>query len=728
MSTAAALPLTHPWLDRFDAEPAAALADLMAGQAYLPGLQRATPCQALEVLFGDLDRQDAADRWDLLDRTLLAWLQGLRQQADGLIERPGGVRRFITEAGEGYRAIHRLDLPSCAAWLASAWVTEIAWAERFVENSAFDLVNAILGAAAHVQTDDKFRFVWMRFCEHAANRRLRHRIDATLLGVASMPASGLEVMPRQELLTGLVRWGGAMDGNGDHRAQSQFVRRVRQVKSAFPHTRDFWLDRWGAVLASDKTAPHVRDWLCSLWPELAQGRGVAEFVPRLSPSVKGDVEKLGQRWDKARSPALLAESEEYLARLEKYAVATGDSHFLVMSASNLGKTVRNGAPGHVLRWMRRSLLWMPSHEQSWGLRADCLARLGRTAEAEAVLWEAGRRFPHHAPHRQQLALLLVARGADRLAERVLQESLLHDPDHGHSEVVLARLLWRTGRPDEAAGHLNRFLDRLHARGGKDPIALYTLGLILLAEGRRDQAMVVRDQYVARYGDNSWAQTLTRLLEGGAAGRAEAQAVLSEPYVPAQTSSALDAQAAPAVLAREAAEAPFLARAAWGTQADTCFRLGETANAVDLAGQALRIDGDDVLANVVMALGQDEFRHDLRRRLHRFTGLLPVHLAALADRGSADDDWQQVRDTFTDPDERGLIALVQVGLAGGSPGEDLERWLRKPTERGDEGGLFLKTQVRACLSGRAARLDLSTLAHDALLREVPTFGTVPEQAA
>ncbi|CAA7618272.1 tetratricopeptide repeat protein [Magnetospirillum sp. UT-4] len=725
MSAPALQPVPHPWLDRFAAEPAAALADLLAGEAYLPGLQRATPCQALEVMFGDLPRSPAPTLWDLLDETLLDWLKGLKGRADTLIERPGGVRRFITEAGEAYRAVHRLELARCAAWLASAWPDEAAWAERFVENSAFDLADLVLGAAANVQTDDRFRFEWLRACEASANRRLRHRIDATLLGVASMP--GPEPMPRQEVLVGLARWGGAMDGENDHRAQQQFIRRVRQLKAAFPQSRDFWLDRWGAILAGKRTAPHVRDWVCSVWPELQKpGVGTAK-VPTLPPSVEYEVKAFSAAWRKAPSPGLLAEMQDLLALLERYAVATGDAHFLVTSSSNLGRTVRDGAPGHVLAWMRRASRWSPFHEQSWSLRADCLARLGRRDEAEAVLWEAIRRLPHRAPLRHQLARLLAGRGADAAAERLLREALERDPDHEHSEGDLARLLWRGGQGDEAVERLRSFTRRLAAERRDNPTALYTLAEILIAEGQAVAARAVRDRYVERFGNNNFAGTLTRWLEAGPRGVDQVRALLAERHTATETSLPLDHEAAAAALAAEAAEAPLLRRAAWGTEADLYLRLGDRATATAVAGQALAADADDVLATTVMALGDDGFRQDLRQRLHRFPGLLPVRLAALADGASPDEDWEQVRAAFTDPEDKGLIALVHAGLAKGSPDAELEAWIRRPAGQGDEGGAFLKAQVARNLDGRDAALDLATLAHDALLRQANPPGTIPQAA-
>lgn len=666
------------------------------------------------MLFGDLPRDPAPSAWDRLDDALLAWLQALPGQTEALVERPGGVRRFITEAGEGFRAVHRLELPRCSAWLAAELPQVAAWAGRFVENSAFDLADVVMGAAANVQRGDGCRFWWLRACAEAANRRLRHRVDAALLGLASMP--GAEPMPRREVLLGLARWGEGMDGANDFRAEREFVRRVRQLKAAFPQPRDFWLSRWGDLTLS----PQVRGWLEGVWPELKGGKaGRSDRVPKLPASVQETVKGLNDRWRRFSGSPLLAEMDTLVALTERYALATGDSHFLVTSSGNLGRKVRDGAPGHVLAWMRRALLWSPSNEQAWSLRADCLARLGRRDEAEAVLWEARRRLPHDAPLRHQLAQMLTARAADAAAERLLREALERDAEHEHSHVDLARLLWRRDRGGEARDRLDGFARRRAAIRQDNPIVLYTLALLDLAAGR--DAAWACDRYRACFGDDQRMATLERLRAAGAAGVAEVRRQhLAEPHAPA--GRRLPCDDAAHALDEEAAEAPLLRRAAWGAEADLLFGLGEKQAARDCAGRALAADAGDALATVAMALGDDSFRHALRGRLHHFPGLLPVRLAALADRDcAAADDWLLLREDFTDPDEVALIALIRAGLAGGRPDETLERWAKGTARAGDAADAFLRTQVARNLGDDDA---LAPLAHDALLRATEPPGVVP----
>jgi hypothetical protein len=180
--------LRHPWLDRLIDDPATAVDSLLQGYAYLPGLQRVSPCEALMALLGDLPRE--APEWRSLDQTLLAWLRQRRQSIDGLLERPGGSERFIRETGEAFRAAWRLDLPDTSEWIRANQSDLLRWADNFTISATFDLGRAVLTAGAHLQRGEELRFQWFRVCEEAARPRLRHRLDSALMGLTRLPSKG----------------------------------------------------------------------------------------------------------------------------------------------------------------------------------------------------------------------------------------------------------------------------------------------------------------------------------------------------------------------------------------------------------------------------------------------------------------------------------------------------------------------------------------------------------
>jgi len=199
-------PVRHPWLERLAADPERAVDSLLRGVAHLPGWQRASPTEALMALLGDL-----APEWSLLDGAVLGWLQIRRAASDELLIRPGGVQRFIRETGEGLRVAWRLNsedgctLPRSTAWLREQMVDLLHWADGFTRDPVFDLGRVLLTAAAHLQQGKELRFLWLRLGDDAATPRLRHRLDAALLGLATMPG-GLAGGPSHDVIVGLARW------------------------------------------------------------------------------------------------------------------------------------------------------------------------------------------------------------------------------------------------------------------------------------------------------------------------------------------------------------------------------------------------------------------------------------------------------------------------------------------------------------------------------------------
>ncbi|MEY2633630.1 MAG: hypothetical protein RIR00_2284, partial [Pseudomonadota bacterium] len=201
------------------------------------------------ALMGDLP-QDAPE-WSLLDGALLAWLHVRRAAANDWLNRPGGAERFIRETGEGLRAVWRLNpadtclLPQCAAWLRREVMDLLRWADGFTLNATFDLGRPLLTAAAHLQQDASLRFLWLRLCEDAAQSRLRHRLDAALLGLATLHRAE-PGGPSHDLIIGLARWASHMPQHDS--AKSEVIREWRALKASFPRQPAFWRGEWQAIL------------------------------------------------------------------------------------------------------------------------------------------------------------------------------------------------------------------------------------------------------------------------------------------------------------------------------------------------------------------------------------------------------------------------------------------------------------------------------------------------
>ncbi|MEF8730810.1 MAG: hypothetical protein V5B40_02420 [Candidatus Accumulibacter meliphilus] len=705
-------PSRHPWLHRLATEPERAVDTLLRGVAHLPGLQRASPSEALMALLGDLPPEAA--EWGLVDQALLNWLQTRRKVTDGLLGRPGGVERFIRETGEAFRAAWRLNLPESCAWIRAELFDLLRWADCFSLDATFDLGQAVLAAAAHLQQGSEFRFLWLRICEEVAVLRLRHRLDTALLGLVKTPEGPLGG-PSHDLIIGLARWAARLPK--DDQAKSEVVREWRALKGVFPRQPGFWRGQWEAILDDDRIGAHpFTTWLRESDPALQTPTkaGQARRVPLLPKDIPGDIGEIKREYrEQGLSEPLWGKMAALLDQVERYADATGESYYLVTSCTNIARIILDRAPGHALTLTRRALLWSPSNGYAWSVRATALDRLGRPDLALAVLWEAIRRVPSNAASYNQLALDWVERGEFDMAETLLRKATVFDPTDAPNAVELARVLWLLDRADDAIRFLRDFLDRTETDG-----ALYTLGCLLVAEGRGGEAAEVLERYRCAYGMNRSALTLTRLVSAGTDGREESRKHLRASRRTGETSGGpWDRESAERALAAEQTESPRLVKIGRVAQADLLFQLGteRRTDALRLVDAALA-DPADSYAQVVKGLALPEYRVEMVGRTGRFSGSLPVRLAFTPDNVTA-EHWRDLVRNF--PEGQHLTHLVQLarGHADDAVHSALSAWCREPTRWDNGWDEYLKGMLHRHLEGDEIGVDLNTLAHNALTQAV-----------
>jgi tetratricopeptide (TPR) repeat protein len=315
----------------------------------------------------------------------------------------------------------------------------------------------------------------------------------------------------------------------------------------------------------------------------------------------------------------------------------------------------------------------------------------------------------------ELAKVWIGRGGLAEAEALLRKAISLNQADEPSHVELARVLWLDGRPDEAVALLRDFLSR-----NDHDVALYTLGCLLVAEGKRPEAKAALEQYRRTYGSNHWAQTLQRLIAAGPAGQEEMRSHLRQPrhHEVSGPSVAWDGEAAERSLAAERGGLPRLQRISRVGQADLRFGLGEAGQpeALRLVDAALADDPADAYAQVVKGLALPEYREAMRGRTGRFVGSLPVRLA-LSPIDAAAEHWQELARQF--PEGRHLTHLVQLARGQGddSTPEALTAWCCEPTRWDNAWESYLKETLQHHLHGDETLVDLTTLAHDALTQAV-----------
>ncbi|MBF0305754.1 MAG: hypothetical protein HQL41_08920 [Alphaproteobacteria bacterium] len=699
----------HPWLDRLMADPAKAVDALLRGFAHLPGLQRASPCDALIALTRDLS-DDAPER-SALDRALLDWLRQRRADTDALVTLPGGVPNFVRETSEAMRAAWRLELPESSVWLRDNLLDLLTWAEDLSSGPIFDLGRAVLAAGAHLQQGRELRFLWFRIFDQAAAPRLRHRLDIAELGIARMDG-GKAGGPPPELVVGLARWAARLPPNDGQKGE--VVRQWRAVKGAFPRQPSFWRKQWQAIFDEGGYDHPFVGWLRDADPALKPAERSVRREPSLPKDIQGVIRdfKAALRRDRL-TPARWLPMKGLLEQLERYAEVTGNSYYLVTSCTSVASAICDQAPGHALDLARRALVWAPSDGHSWSTRASALERLGRPDLAITASWEGLRRAPADSALSNQLALLLGARGRTREAEALLRKASRLDPADATSCNNLARVLGAEGRFGEGIDLLRGFAGR-----AGDQAVTYLLGCLLIAEGRRSEAEAVLGEYRRAWREDDRTTTLARLIAAGQAGVDEERAHLRDALRVEAGTKPLpwDAEKAETGLAAERAAIGRLEPVALVGEANLLFGLNAADEASRLVDGVLARDSSDVYAHLVKALADRDYRQSLEGRIGRFAGSLPLRLAALQPH-APDDQWREMARQF--PDGQPLIDLVRIAWTGseGDAEARLERWAEIEPRWDDSWDKFLKGQIGGHLRGEPTALPLAHLAHDALTQAV-----------
>lgn len=683
--------MTHPWLIGFQSAPDEALDRLLSGTAFLPGLERAAPSNALKNIFAQADTTTR----DQLDVALTEWLKKRRQMT--LEQRRAyGLYRFITEYSEGLATIWHLELTTSAYWLRDNLLDLMNWAKPLRISPVWNLPHHVAHAGAWVQApNDALRFFWLRLCNEAVDPDKETLLDAALNGLARQ--QGNDKQKQQKMLHGLARW--ASDLSGDE-GKGRFLLQWRSIKARFPNPPQYWRDRWADILPRSQTAiAPYRQWLIEsergLDKRLEQGAGATVQLPDINVTIKNFV----QRAKQGVTRSLMKEMLQLLSKVEQYADQTGYFDFLVKSACQLGLTIVHVAPGHALEWARKALCWSPNDAFVWDLRGRALYQLERVDLAEWVYWEAVRRIPDNAILRVQLSRLLRERKALDEAVQLLEVGVKLNPKHAHSRIELARLLAHLGQRTQAIEWLRQHPDDL------DAVGVYILGQMLIAEARFPEAREVVGEYRRRFGQDFYTITLSRLLATGADGQKDAMDHFLKDQENFQFESRgqvddslreMETDLQKVGVAHEMEMTASLQSVSVVAQADMQFRLGgevRQQEAKKMIHDRLQQADDDQFAWVVGALNWDEWRQQLRDRAPELPDALAVQLAVV----DQETNWDALGERFSS--EQYLIDLIRIVLVKNedqSARARLLQWLEHHPEKEDPYQAFLKVQARPFL--------------------------------
>ncbi len=448
----------HPWLDEFEQSPAKAFGDLLSGYAHVHPYERADAPDAARMLFGPLAADDSARQ--ALGPAILAWLEDRRRKP--LPADPHKLQRHVREVCEAFEIMSLLPVADAAVELRRGFITWNEWVARLVMSPSRDgraeywrmlaLTQPLVADTSPIEPHGLAPF-WLQICTVSGGRLPARYLTIGLLGLRRLPGAPLDGT-ETPWLAGLAHWALAQNPSPD-----AFLAEWRPLKQLYPHTPTRWRKHVAAVLTAElfKDAEIEPPHWWSADPHFQPMKDAANtLVLELPP--KEERERLLRtiQHDTVFS-TVRPQIDRLVSKHRRYAEATGDSHFLVRTFTNLGmRLIQHGTDARTERartaqeLAKEALQWEPHNVFAWPLWRNSLAAEGALEAAELVGWEFVRRFPDDEKASNQLADFLAVRPDRRdVAEALYGETIQRFPDDPYARTQLAELLITEGRIADA---------------------------------------------------------------------------------------------------------------------------------------------------------------------------------------------------------------------------------------------------------------------------------------
>jgi tetratricopeptide (TPR) repeat protein len=520
-----------PWLRRFEAEPDAALEDLLLGGADLGHLSADEPTEVLLDWLDGLGEEFVAE----IDAALARWIDLAWGDAD--LAAAGGSAALLAlawcRAADLIAAQPRLA--QAAGQLRALFLADRPFLSALAEGRARDPEGRAWLALARHQEDRSLLAEWWRLCNLPPDVPWYHGFYG-IHGLRGLPRRSREregTFP-EEVAEGLARLAAALAHQVEEgwlrpaTARDEFLHLARLTMGAYPWP-ERWLAFWRHALQEDRVkAQEALAWVRALFPQ-----DLKETPGRQSPRKRSRWPVSDPSWARRaqelaarighRDWGALAPARALLEEQARFAESTGDPYFVVRSACNFAGKAREARPDLALEWAELARRYDPWNAFAWTTTAAALLTLKRLPESLRLALEAVQRFPENVVARTGLAEVLKAQGRYPEAEKVYRETaarFLHDEvaRNGLAEVLKAQ-----GRNTEAEAVYRETI----ARFPEDVVARTGLAEVLKAQGRNTEAEAVYRETIARFPENVVARNgLAEVLK--AQGRnTEAEAVYRE---------------------------------------------------------------------------------------------------------------------------------------------------------------------------------------------------------
>ena len=455
------------WLVALERDPDAAVADLFAGRCDRGQFSRLDDAEFLARALAE-PGADPASR-DRVDQGLSHWLAAC-QAADAALRHSIGVQAHLYRLNEALAAIVLLKLPRSAHQLRDMHFAYRRWLSQYDYGYGDGPYAGYWRALAATQVDRRFQKQWHDFVVRAEEHYPSYALHIGLTGLRGLDLPSDQRLLR--LLNALLRRAWRI---GTEAAAAEFAKRLGAVAADMPMANDGWRGRVLRLLesieAEERAHQHSLTRLQAFQQVLTQalkpwigdiglGRATALSVRVSHMPALDEFLRVAQEL-RDRRPIAIKHALDLFERHRAYAEASGDAYFFVRTLCNLGHRLlqQPAVDGRTLDDLRallwHALVWEPINPYPWSFWAELEQAEGREDVAEAVLWEAVRRFPENEPSRVELALLLQRRHERERtptllaeAEQLLREVVGRNSRDLPSRSELARLLARNGRATE----------------------------------------------------------------------------------------------------------------------------------------------------------------------------------------------------------------------------------------------------------------------------------------
>ncbi|NOS89397.1 MAG: hypothetical protein HOP34_12835 [Methylococcaceae bacterium] len=426
-------PGVERWQRRFQEDALMALDAALTGRMSLGQYDRARPAEALVQLLSPADIPKA-------DAAMQTWLE---QHLDQPMPDDLSPKRYADALVEAFRTIHLLPLANTRNWCLQRPMELRVWLRGFGLDSSRDPEAALLIVLAHAQTNRSLLFTWMDVIRRG--RPIEH-VRHALLGLRKMPADdngAVEHGLPRALLRGLLEYGEALVKSGDKKGQP-WLEEVDFLAAVYPMSQDSWSRRFREVLQAREVSKDVHNWLDSRFRVTVNKQDKTSAKGFLKPPHVDDMTPLLLRMQKdfAGMRHALADLLDYHRR---YAQDSGDSFYLVRGFCSAGEKLLKNDPLWARELAHEAARWQPSDHHTWSLLARALEAEGDWRRAEAVYWNARRRFPHIAHSHTQLGHALLLHDQADLGETVFRQATRLFPDNPVTWSELGHSLRVTGR-------------------------------------------------------------------------------------------------------------------------------------------------------------------------------------------------------------------------------------------------------------------------------------------